>query len=63
MKLASEIVGVKLSTVKYIVKAYRMNKDEFMGKLKPKKAKCIKEKKQSKTENKTNFILDSPQNN
>lgn len=37
MKLASEIVGVKLSTVKYIVKAYKTDKEYFMDKLKPKK--------------------------
>lgn len=37
MKLASEIAGVKHSTVKYIIKKFRKDKKSFMKKISNKK--------------------------
>jgi hypothetical protein len=39
MKLASEISGVKHSTVKYIIKSYKTDKKSFMKKVSTKKKK------------------------
>ncbi len=37
LSLASQIVGVKLSTAKYILKAYTTDKKGFLSKIRPKR--------------------------
>ena len=55
MQLASQIVGVKLSTAKYIIKGYKNNKERFVRKLKPILVNIEKQNKITKEEKDIQF--------